>query len=718
MIAPLNEKGPVATGTIFKTTNLGKPERTQAAWPTVESQALTTVVSMVASATATATETATVDVVIQLIRDGAARAEVEAIRAAGQGDTAASLKRNLPGILWAGTFSRRAAAALEDRSGLLVIDLDDLAPETLAAIRAALPNDPHLLCGFVSPSGCGLKLVYRIDLARPHADCYQAAAAHVRETYGLAADPSGKDVSRLCFLSWDPELYVASIEPSPIPMPPVAVAPIPPAPATPPRTTAGSPPTADDCRRLLAAVPPRPPYHDWLRICSAVWSVVSMDEGCRLLAEWSPEELPGEYNAKYADRLARVNFGTLVHYAKAAGYGASRLHCGPEDWQFADGTEAAAPFPGAALMDETEATAPTLEPIPLFDIVAPDESSTAAKNLLGNGFLRRGQAGLINGPTGIGKSVLTTQAACCWSCGRHVFGIRPEKPLRILIVQSENDDADIAEMRDGIVAALGFTLEEVALIKTNVLCLRSFRSGKDWVAELDAIAEKHTPDLIIADPLFAYAGIDIAKDQPGLSKFLRGMIQPLVIKLNCGIIFIHHVNKPPTAAKDRSQWQAGDFAYSGSGHNELANWPRFVIALRSMGSRTVFELRIGKRSKRAGIVDDNGQPLDRVLVQHGETGIHWRTATQTDLARSMETQVGTVNPAKADEAGEIARIFHTKQKSGSIGLEDMARRMKVSPKTIRRRFGQDGILRDGDDVLTLANSVITLAVEEIQDDLL
>jgi len=259
----------------------------------------------------------------------------------------------------------------------------------------------------------------------------------------------------------------------------------------------------------------------------------------------------------------------------------------------------------------------------------------------------------------------------------------------------------------------------VAMIKANVLTHRSFKSGGAWVAELDAIVEKHTPDLIVADPLFAYAGVDIAKDQPGLSHFLRGLIQPLLIRRDCGIIFIHHTNKPPGAAKDRNQWQAGDFAYSGSGHNELANWPRFVIALRSLGSRTVYELRIGKRSKRAGIVDDNGQPLDRVLIQHGATGIHWRTATQTDLARSMERDQGTTKNGKAEAttADKIAKAFHSKQRDNRADLEVIAKAVGASTRTIRREFGESFILRHEEDVLVLNNSVISLCVEAIQDDL-
>ena len=686
--------------------------------PVVSSQeaVLENHVSLVQSATDTACTTVSITDIIRDIESQRHRGLVERIReayATGGKDAANPLKKSLPGVCWSGTFTHRSNAALEKHSGLICADLDDLG-DGLEDIREQVIRDPFTFAAFVSPTGSGLKIVFRCDPSRLHIESFHAAARYCLETFGVEIDGACKEVARLCFLSWDPDVYFNSEAPViPYVTAPVEFSPRGITAATVIGTTPG------DDYDTKADVPALLRRHGWTQAGRHGWTRPGKTSG--VSATW--DHVPGRFFCFTSSTQLEANhvyrpwhLYAILEHGGAFSAAAAQLR--------RDGFGAPAPrpenpasFPGEVLLDETEATAPSLDPVPLFDIVAPDETSQKAKNLLGNGFLRRGQAGLINGPTGIGKSVFTMQASGCWSCGRSVFGIRPEKPLRILIVQSENDDADMAEMRDGIVAALTFTAEEIALIKANVVTLRSFKSGRAFVDELDAIAGTFRPDLIICDPLFAYAGIDVSKDQPGLSKFLRGMIQPLLIKHDCGLVFVHHTNKPPSSAKDRSQWSGGDHAYSGSGHNELANFPRFVIVLRSMGSRTVFELRIGKRWKRAGIVDEQGRPLDHVLIQHGANSIHWKTATQTDLARSMEPTVTGAATGKTDDAQRIVDAFHAKQKDGRLDLEVLARKVKVSPKTIRRRFGDGGILRHGEDVLCLSNSVVSLTVDQTQDDL-
>ena len=62
---------------------------------------------------------------------------------------------------------------------------------------------------FRSPSGDGLKWIIRINTAEvSHAEYFNAVANYLRLTYGLEADKSGKDVSRACFLPYDPEAYI------------------------------------------------------------------------------------------------------------------------------------------------------------------------------------------------------------------------------------------------------------------------------------------------------------------------------------------------------------------------------------------------------------------------------------------------------------------------------------------------------------------------------
>jgi hypothetical protein len=78
------------------------------------------------------------------------------------------------------------------------------------ATKQTLASDPRTVYVFVSPSGTGLKLGVHVPIIENDA-AYKHAWHVVREAfeewYQAAWDPSGKDVSRLCFVSHDPDLY-------------------------------------------------------------------------------------------------------------------------------------------------------------------------------------------------------------------------------------------------------------------------------------------------------------------------------------------------------------------------------------------------------------------------------------------------------------------------------------------------------------------------------
>ncbi len=171
-------------------------------------------------------------------------------------------------------------------------------------------------------------------------------------------------------------------------------------------------------------------------------------------------------------------------------------------------------------------TNPEARPLPvvrnLGDVQADPE--TNGGNLLGNRYLCRAGGLLLAAPTGIGKSVLSIQAAILWALGRGLFGIKPAKPLRVLIVQSENDDGDIAEIRDGVVAGLGLSPSEAAeaFSRINIVC-ESSATGAEFVGLVDALLTENPADLLIVDPLFAYLG-DSVSEQRAVSAFLRNWL--------------------------------------------------------------------------------------------------------------------------------------------------------------------------------------------------
>jgi len=285
--------------------------------------------------------------------------------------------------------------------------------------------------------------------------------------------------------------------------------------------------------------------------------------------------------------------------------------------------------------------------------------------LLGNRWLCRGGGCLLAAPTGIGKSVFAMQAAILWALERPCFGIRPSGKQRSLIIQAENDDGDIAKMRDGIFRGLNLSAEDrAAACKAIQIVCESSATGERFIELTAEMVAKHKPDLLWIDPLFAYLG-DSVNEQKAVSVFLRNGLNPILQAHGCGLILIHHTNKPQSG-KEKPKWEAGDHAYLGAGTAEFANWARAVIAIRSLGTHTIFEAVLGKRGKRAGLVDDEGKPRYSFFIKHGATGICWELVADDDLTPQGKTaqpgveDVFSLIPLKGDISQ--AKLFNAATK--------------------------------------------------------
>ena len=265
---------------------------------------------------------------IAMVRDGQWSEQVAQLRAVLHEHARKKYddaKRHLPAVMLSGyAITRRKDADEADRaivhSGLLQGDFDgkDHPHLTIAEIMDLVRADPHVVAAFVSPSGEGVKAVLAVacDEAR-HRGAWEAAAEHF-EQFGLKLDPSTKDPGRLCFVSHDPGAWIRAEH--------AVVAFKPKTRAERAAASGGFDPldtTAADIKEMLGFIPPRPDYEDWLRIASAVWSVLDENAGTALLAEWSPEEREGEYRRKFKNRLRDIRVGTLAWYAQAHGFDAA-----------------------------------------------------------------------------------------------------------------------------------------------------------------------------------------------------------------------------------------------------------------------------------------------------------------------------------------------------------------------------------------------------------
>lgn len=72
------------------------------------------------------------------------------------------------------------------------------------------------------------------------------------------------------------------------------------------------------------------------------------------------------------------------------------------------------------------------------------------ENILGDGWLRKGDLATLISTAGAGKSVAMIQAAIAWGLGLPYFGIRPPRPLRILLFSGEDDGISIGQCREGL----------------------------------------------------------------------------------------------------------------------------------------------------------------------------------------------------------------------------------------------------------------------------
>lgn len=311
--------------------------------------------------------------------------------------------------------------------------------------------------------------------------------------------------------------------------------------------------------------------------------------------------------------------------------------------------------------------------------------------LLKHRFLYRAGICLVCGPTGIGKSAIFVQFAIYWAVGRAIFGIVPgevfqKAGMRILLIQAENDEGDLAEMRDGVLAGCDDLTEEekrTALQRIKVRTV-SDKSGDAFGAILEALLEEHGPfDLVMIDPAFAYLGGD-SNSQKDVSRFMRELLNPLLQKHQVGLILAHHTNKP-LRGKEKDNWEAGDFAYLGAGSAEWINPARAALALRSIGSETVFELRAAKRGRRLRWTDANGAPTTVQMIAHDPRPgvICWHPATAEDM-ESLAAEDKGGRPKRSADVEAVHVVMARPGESQSFYLDLISGALECCKETVRR----------------------------------
>lgn len=148
---------------------------------------------------------------LEIIKSGLLSKTIEQLRVCSQ-EEYSKRKIWLPMAIFQGTFEpTRKAENIQASSGLMVIDEDHLTDDESEALREKLRACPFIFAAWRSPRN-GVKALVRVNFNNDteFKAAYRAIAAYLETEFSLEIDPTGKDVSRSCFTSSDPKLWIQS----------------------------------------------------------------------------------------------------------------------------------------------------------------------------------------------------------------------------------------------------------------------------------------------------------------------------------------------------------------------------------------------------------------------------------------------------------------------------------------------------------------------------
>jgi len=145
--------------------------------------------------------------VLERIRSGSSKNLIKDIRDCDTQQEQYELKLKLPAICFSGKFNKRNDESLIEHSGLICLDFDKYKKRTdMYEDRDVFCKSKYVFAVFVSPSGNGLKVIVKIPAdASKHKSYFNALGKYFKNSH---FDTTSKNVSRVCYESYDPSIYI------------------------------------------------------------------------------------------------------------------------------------------------------------------------------------------------------------------------------------------------------------------------------------------------------------------------------------------------------------------------------------------------------------------------------------------------------------------------------------------------------------------------------
>ena len=148
-----------------------------------------------------------VNTILERIQKGASKDLVLSIRKEEDKGKRNELKKQLPSVCFSGKFNKRTDSSLMKHSGLICLDFDSYKKQKdLLEVKELYSKDNYVYSIFISPSGKGLKVLVKIpDDGDNHKNYFNALDEHFNSEH---FDKTSKNVSRVCYESYDPLIYI------------------------------------------------------------------------------------------------------------------------------------------------------------------------------------------------------------------------------------------------------------------------------------------------------------------------------------------------------------------------------------------------------------------------------------------------------------------------------------------------------------------------------
>jgi hypothetical protein len=143
---------------------------------------------------------------LERIKQGKSKDTIEWLRSLSKIDYDKN-KSKLPGVCFNGVFEYRSIAGIKEHSGLCILDFDKFDNQQDAIdFKNSISDDNYIFSSWISPSGKGIKALVKIPAEiENHKEYFKSLKNYYNHPNW---DDSGSDVSRFCFESYDPDLFI------------------------------------------------------------------------------------------------------------------------------------------------------------------------------------------------------------------------------------------------------------------------------------------------------------------------------------------------------------------------------------------------------------------------------------------------------------------------------------------------------------------------------